>query len=334
MARRLIVLPDDSAEPIASAIAGASRTLQIKMFVFSDPALIEAVVAAQRRGVSVRVMLNRARRSGEHDNGTTRKTLERARIDVKDANPAFDLTHEKSLVVDEETAFVQSFNWTTRNLTETRDYAVATTHRHEVAEIVDCFEADWHRYAFEPRSTGHLVWCPGPGRERICRFIDRARHTLFVENERFQDLVVIEHLVRAARRGVKVHVLARPAHTLKAGKLVEAVGGLRIMEDVGIKIHKLKHLRLHGKVLLADAAAAIVGSINVAPGSFDGRRELAIEVHDETVLHRLHRVARHDWEHSHALDVYDTGLRADLENRIEGAAKRLAIERKYVRADN
>jgi phosphatidylserine/phosphatidylglycerophosphate/cardiolipin synthase-like enzyme len=195
-----------------------------------------------------------------------------------------------------------------------------------VAEIVDCFEADWHRDPFEPRRTGHLVWCPGPGRERICRLIDRARHTLFVENERFQDMVVIENLIWAARRGVKVHVMARPPHTLRVRKLVEAVGGLRIMDDVGIKIHKLKPLRLHGKMLLADAVAAIVGSINFAPGSFDGRRELAIEVHDEMVLHRLHRVARHDWEHSHPLDLSDAGLRADLEGRAEGTAERLAIE--------
>jgi phosphatidylserine/phosphatidylglycerophosphate/cardiolipin synthase-like enzyme len=73
------------------------------MLVFSDPALIEAVVAATRRGVSVRVMLNPARRSGERDNGTTRRTLEGARVDVKDANPVFDLTHEKSMVVDSRT---------------------------------------------------------------------------------------------------------------------------------------------------------------------------------------------------------------------------------------
>lgn len=332
MARRLIVLPDDSAEPILSAIAGARRTLRIKMFVFSDAALLEAVVAARRRGVSVRVMLNPARRRGERDNGATRKTLEGARVDVKDANSAFDLTHEKSMVVDEQTAFVQSFNWTTHNLTETRDYAVVTTHRHDVAEIMSCFEADWHRHVFDPRRTGHLVWCPGPGRERICRFIDRASHTLFVENERFQDMVVIEHLVRAAQRGVKVHVIARPSHTLKAEKLVEAVGGLRILDDVGIKVHKLKHLRLHGKMLLADAAAAIVGSINFAPGSFDGRRELAIEMRDDMVLNRLHRVARHDWEHSHALDLSDAGLRADLEDRAEGTAERLAIDRIGARA--
>jgi hypothetical protein len=40
-------------------------------------------------------MLNPARRSGEHDNEATRKALERADIDVRDGNPAFDLTHEK-----------------------------------------------------------------------------------------------------------------------------------------------------------------------------------------------------------------------------------------------
>jgi cardiolipin synthase A/B len=288
--------------------------------------LLHAVIAARRRGVTVRVMLNPARRSGEHDNDATRKALERVGIDVKDANPAFDLTHEKSMVVDDETAFVKSLNWATRNLTETRDYAVVTAHRQDVAEIVECFEADWHRHGFDPHHKSHLVWCPGPGRDRICQFIDEARHRLFVQNERFQDMVIIERLIRATRRGVKVDVMARPPHTLKRDKLVEGVGGLRIMDDVGIKIHKLKHLKLHGKMLLADGVAAIVGSINFAAGSLDGRRELAIETRDEGVLDRLHTVARHDWEHSHALDLSDEGLLADLEGRIEGSAQLLAID--------
>jgi phosphatidylserine/phosphatidylglycerophosphate/cardiolipin synthase-like enzyme len=326
MARSLIVLPDDSAKPILAAIDGASRTLRVKMFVFSDPELLKAVIEAKRRGVNVRVMLNPARRSGEHDNDATRKALEGVDIDVRDANPAFDLTHEKSMVVDEETAFVKSLNWATRNLTETRDYAVVTTRGRDVTEIIECFEADWHRHAFDPRHMSHLVWCPGPGRDRICRFIDDARHRLFVQNERFQDMVIIERLIRASRRGVKVDVIARPPHTLKRDKLVEGVGGLRIMDDVGIKIHKLKHLKLHGKMLLADGVAAIVGSINFAAGSLDGRRELAIETRDERVVDRLHNVARHDWEHSHALDLSDEGLLGDLEDRIEGSAQLLAID--------
>ena len=189
-------------------------------------------------------MLNPARRSAN----VTTNTSEGAgaeHVEVREANPAFDLTHEKSMVVDEASAFVMSLNWTTKNLTETRDYAVVTTRRRDVGEVIDGFEADWHRHAFEPRRDSHLVWCPGPGRDRICQFIDDARHSLFVQNERFQDTVVIERLVRAVQRGVKVQVVARAPHTLKREKVIEGVGGLRIMDDVGIKIHKLKHLKLH-----------------------------------------------------------------------------------------
>jgi phosphatidylserine/phosphatidylglycerophosphate/cardiolipin synthase-like enzyme len=122
--------------------------------------------------------------------------------------------------------------------------------------------------------------------------------------------------------------MARPPHTLKKEKLVEGVGGLRIMDDVGIKVHKLRHLKLHGKMLLADGVAAIVGSINFAAGSLDGRRELAIEVHDEDVLDRLDKVAKHDWAQSHALDLTDQGLLQDLEERIAGASEMLALHPK------
>jgi cardiolipin synthase len=329
MSRSLIVLPDDSAQPILDAINGATKSLRVKMFVFSDPALLKAVIEAQHRGVKVRVMLNPARRSGEAENEESRKMLSKAGVEVLDSNPAFDLTHEKSMVVDDRTAFVKSLNWETKNLTETRDYAVVTDHGHEVNEIIDCFEADWHRKSFDPGEHAHLIWCCGNGRNKIAEFIDQSKHTLFLQNERYQDSIIIERLVRAKERGVKVHVMARPPHTLKQEKLVEGVGGLRIMDDVGIKVHKLKHLKLHAKMLFSDGVRAIVGSINLAPGSFDSRRELAIEVRDDDVIERLHKVVHHDWENSHPLDLTDEGLLADLEDRKDAAD--LALHTKHAK---
>jgi len=319
MSRSLIVLPDETAKPILDAIDAARESLRIKMFEFSDPSVMKAVTGAHQRGVNVRIMLNPTRRSGEAENEETRKQLGDAGIEVIDSNPAFDLTHEKSMAVDGTTAFVKSLNWETKNFTETRDYAVVTCHRHEVNEIVECFEADWHRKDFSPYENSNLIWCSSNGRDRIARFIDIAKHTLFLQNERYQDAIIIERLVRAQGRGVKVHVMARPPHTLKKEKLIEGVGGLRIMDDVGIKIHKLKHLKLHAKMLLADGCRAIVGSINLTPGSFDSRRELAIEVRDDEIVERLQKVAHHDWENSHPIDLTDRGLLADLEDRKEGA---------------
>lgn len=324
--RSIIVLPDDTGQEIIDAIDHAKKSILIKMFLFSDPGLINAVIAAKERGVKVKVMLNPARRNGEEENEDTRKLLEAAGIEVRDSNPSFIITHEKSMVIDEELAFVKSLNWETKNLTETRDYAIITSHPLEVAEIVLCFDADWHRKNFDPGENTRLIWCSINGRARIAKFIDEAQHSLFVQNERFQDLVIIERLVRAASRGVKVHVMARPPHTLKIDKLVEGVGGLRIMGDIGIKIHKLRHLKLHGKMLLADGCRAIVGSINLTPGSFDHRRELAIEVHDPEVIDRLKKIAHFDWENSHTLDLTDEGLIDDLENHGGGGADKLVLD--------
>ncbi len=326
MHRSLIVLPDDTGQPIVDAIAAAKESLRIKMFLFSDPGLLAAVIAAQQRGVQVRVMLNPARRSGEVENKASRKALEDAGVEVADSNPAFDITHEKSLVIDGETALVHSLNWETRNLTETRDYAVVTSHRHEVDEIVQCFDADWKREKFDPGEDSHLIWCNINGRNRVAHFIDQATESLFLQNERYQDEVIIERLVRAAVRGVKIHILARPAHNLKKGKLVEGVEGLRILQDLGAKVHKLKGLKLHAKMMLADGARALIGSINLAPGSFDSRRELAIVVHDEAVVKRLEQVVHHDWSHSVSLDLSDEGLLADLAEIEEEATAELALE--------
>ncbi len=315
MSRELFVFPEATAKPLLAAVEAAQKTLRIKMFVFSDPELIAAVIAARKRGVDVRVMLNPARRSGETENEESRRQLVEAGVSVLDSNPAFDLTHEKSMVVDEAQAFVMSLNWETRNVSETRDYAIVTRHPHEVAEIIECYDADWKRTPFTPHPDSALIWCNSNGRERFAHFIDHAQHSLWLQNERYQDAVIIERVVRAARRGVKVHIIARPPHTLKAEKLIEGVGGLRIMSDVGAKVHKLKGMRLHGKMLLADGARAIVGSVNLAPGSFDARRELAIEVDDAHVVGPLERVAKHDWDHSEALDLTDEGLMADLKKR-------------------
>ena len=66
--RSIIVLPDETASEIVAAIDNSKDSLFIKMFLFSDPLLIDAVIAAKKRGVKVKVMLNPARKSGEEEN--------------------------------------------------------------------------------------------------------------------------------------------------------------------------------------------------------------------------------------------------------------------------
>ncbi len=317
MSRSLIVLPDDSAEPLLKLIHEARQSLRIKMFALSDSRILRALIGSHGRGVKARIMLNPARRSGEIQNTGSRHVLREAGIDVLDSNPAFDVTHEKSMVCDDTTALIGSANWETDNFVKTRDYAIVTRDAAEVGEIIECFEADWSRRPFEPPRSSNLIWSPGKGRAQIAEFIDSAKHSLYLQNERYQDAIIVEHLVQARLRRVKVHVMTRPSHSLHSEKLVEGIGDLRIMKDVGIGIRKIRHLRLHAKLLLADRSRAILGSINLTPGSFDKRRELAIRVKDSGIVERLSGIVSDDWKNSRALDLSDHGLQLDLKGHSD-----------------
>src|SRR5262245_53381509 len=102
MSHTLIVLPDDTIKAILEPVESAKRTLQIRMFLFTEPALLRAVIAAKQRGVHVRVMLNPARRNGKSENEKARKALLAAGVQVRDSSAAFALTHQKSMVIDEK----------------------------------------------------------------------------------------------------------------------------------------------------------------------------------------------------------------------------------------
>ena len=77
MSHTRLVMSDDTSVPILRAIHGAKKSICVKVFLFSDPELLGAVIEAKKRGVNVRVMLNPARRSGESENeeaASSRKT--------------------------------------------------------------------------------------------------------------------------------------------------------------------------------------------------------------------------------------------------------------------
>jgi len=320
----LIIQPDDGIQPILGTIDGAERSLDIKMFQFTDPVLIQAVIEAHRRGVAVRVMLNPSRFTGEHDNDEAFALFRDAKVPVQETNPKYPITHEKSMVVDGKQAFIMSLNWAPKYFERTRDYALVTNVPEEVAEVAACFEADWHRADFTPPAVSNLIWSVGKSRQAVIDFVHGAEKSLFVQHEKYVDTPVIEALVRAKmKRGVKVHATALPVHSLREFYRLDGVAGLRLLEDLGIHVHRLKHVHLHAKLILADKKRALLSSFNIYPKCFNERRELGIKFQDRDLVKRLVEVFESDWEQSKRIDLSDEGINKDLEKHT---AKKAAAQ--------
>ncbi|HYB41926.1 MAG TPA: phospholipase D-like domain-containing protein [Candidatus Methylomirabilis sp.] len=303
--RSLIVQPEDTVLPVLDLVTMATRSISIKQFTLDEPRLVRGLLNAHRRGVAVRVMLNPHRSSGDRANDATFAAFKRARVNVQWTNPAFVVTHEKSLVVDGTRALIATFNFAEKYFSETRDYGIVTTDRREVAQVAAGFEADWKRVRFSPDERARLLWSTGNSRRIMAKFIDEARKSLWVQHPKFVDATVLARLVEAHTRGVHVKILCGGKHGISDTDIPDTFSSLRILHRVGVKVHRQKHPKLHAKLLVADDRRALVGSMNIDRSAFDLRRELGIVVADRDIVKRLIDVFDRDWGRSHRWEPPD-----------------------------
>lgn len=302
---RLIVQPDDGLDPVREFISSAQTSLLIKQFTFTSDDLIEAVIGRRNAGVDVRVMLNAARSGGDRANDETFERFSAAGIDVQWTNPKFYVTHEKSIVVDGVAALVATFNLCEKYFTRTRDYGVITDDPGHVAQIVEVFDADWNHVDWVPADHHGLSWSNSNSRLDMARFIDSATHRLDIQHPKYVDAVILDRIVEAAHRGVKVHVLCGGRHGISDWDVLDTFASLRTLRRFGVKVHKQKNLRVHAKLLIVDEERAFVGSMNIDRSAFDLRRELGVTIADPTVVARLKAVFDEDWELSHHYEPPD-----------------------------
>jgi cardiolipin synthase A/B len=302
---RLIVEPDEGVAPVRELIDSAQTSLLIKQFTFTEPSLIQAVIDRRRAGVNVRVMLNAARSGGDRANDETYAQFEASDIAVQWASPNFYVTHEKSVVVDEQVALVATFNMCDKYFTRTRDYGVITDNPLHVAQIAEVFNADWDHADWTPTRYDGLLWSNSNSRLHMARFIDTAKHRLAIQHPKYVDAVILDHIAAAAGRGVNVHVLCGGRHGISDVDVLDTFASLRTLRRFGVKVRKQKNLRVHAKLLIVDDVHALVGSMNIDRSAFDLRRELGIAILQQDVVTKLKSVFDEDWSLSHHYDPPD-----------------------------
>jgi cardiolipin synthase A/B len=302
---RTLVQPHDGIAPVVALIDSAQSAVAVKMFTLTAPVLLAALEGAHARGVNVRIMLNPARSSGSRANDEAETRLRAAGVTVAWTNPRFAVTHEKSMVVDGRTALIATFNFCDKYFSQTRDYGLIVDDPNAVREILSGFEADWQRREFTPPPESVLVWSSANAREGMAALIDAARHSLRVQHPKFSDVTILDRLLAAQDRGVHVRVLCGGKHGISPSDMLDTFGSLRILQRSGVRVHKQQELRLHAKLLIADDACALVGSMNIDRSAFDLRRELGAMVSDPQALSVLRTRFDADWDESHHYDPPD-----------------------------
>ncbi len=268
-----------SSEPtIYNFINSATSTLDMTMYELKDTTAVSDLIAREKAGVKVRVILDREETS---TNASAYKTLKAAGVGVVYSSSAFTYTHQKTITVDSKESLVLTGNLTSEYYPTSRDYGVFDNDATDVAAIEKVFNADYPHTSITPSDGDNLLWSPTTAEDRLLSVINGATTSLDIEEEEFSDSAVIDAIANAASNGVScARGRGRPV-----GLFLRSVQGKNAGGTVGYS--SSTGFYIHAKAIVADYGLSTqtveAGSMNMTSNSLGSNRELGIILTDSGV---------------------------------------------------
>jgi hypothetical protein len=276
----LLILPDQGESAIYNFINSAHTSLDMTMYELRDTAMENDLIAREKAGVTVRVILDQAEKTV---NAAAFSALQAGGVGVTYSSTAFTYTHQKTITVDNDESYVSTGNMDTTYYNTSRDYGVFDTDANDVAAIIAVFNADYAKTSITPSDGDDLVWSPTDSQTRQLALINGATHTLDIEEEEFEDTALTNAVVAAENRGVTVRVVVEdPSDYTTDLNEVTAAGGKYTGYSSSTGFY------VHGKAIVADYgfsdAKVFLGSENWTDNSLNDNRELGLIISDSAVL--------------------------------------------------
>jgi cardiolipin synthase len=354
---RILTNGDEAYPEMLAAIEGAERSIGLSSYIMQADRIggrfIDALQAAQKRGVQVRVIV---------DGIGSGWLLSRAYHKLRAAGvpvgrfmhsympwrmPFLNLrTHKKILVVDGRIGFTGGINVADQNLVAThpRDPVQDTHFRIEgpvVAQLVFAFGRDWAFVADE--DLDGEIWFPpldpvgssvarvvtaGPDEDlekvefAVLQAIACSRDSIRIMTPYFlPDERLMTALSLAAMRGVDVQIVIpeKGNHRLLDWAVRANVSPL--LRD-GVRIWRCPPPFRHSKVMVVDGCWSLIGSSNWDMRSFRLNFELCVEVYDPKLSAALEALVKAN--QSRRLELKEISAR-NLPVRIRDAGARLLL---------
>jgi cardiolipin synthase len=319
-----------------AALGAARKSILLETYIYADGQLgrqfLEALLAAARRGVRVRVLVDAVGSWFLPDDFF--RALVAAGAEVRRFNPLhlwrFGVRdHRKLLVCDESIIFIGGFNvadeydgdGVTRGWC---DLGVRIKNPKLAGELADSFEelfalADFHRNpllrlrAFKrkrkaQKSTSGKLLSIRPGRgaspfqTALYRDLAHARDVRIVSAYFLPTRRVRRELLRVVRRGGRVQLLLAGKSDVPVSQMAARSLYHRLLK-AGVEIYEYQPQILHAKLILADGST-YVGSSNLDIRSLNLNYELMLRFEDKPVAAEAQEIFARALKHSRKIELH------------------------------
>lgn len=293
---RIIVEPDDHMQTIYRAVQSAKSSIEIVIYELDDSKLEKLLAQKASQNVSVRVILNKTQAFSGQTSPRQKAALDYLTshgVLAKLSSSRFTYTHQKTIVLDHQTAIIMTMNLAEKYYATSRDFGVIIASPPDISAIEQTFDADWSDKQLPSQNGKDLLWSPG-AETAMTNLINQAQKTLDIYNEEMYDDTITNALIAAEKRGVAVRIVMTYSTGEKPAfnKLVQNVILLRTYSSSS------KQLYIHAKMILADDHYAIIGSQNFSWTSLEKNRELGIFINESKSVRILKQTFDQDYSNA------------------------------------
>jgi phosphatidylserine/phosphatidylglycerophosphate/cardiolipin synthase-like enzyme len=283
-APQLLIGPTQFESNIDKLIAAEQTSIDVLIYEIDTKSIIDALVAAKKRGVKVRLVIDR------NESAPAKATLKGAGIEVHDSSPAFTYQHAKTMLFGSQAkALVLSGNLNDYTMNGERNYAVIDTDRQDVEQLHALFERDWNDKGDVDVSCTKLIIAPLNAKERTIALINSAKKTLDLSVMYVTEKDTVAAIKAQAAAGVAVRVLlADPKWIANNPDTATELAAAKI------PVKYFKALDLHAKLVIADSAS-LIGSENLSYNSLTQNREVGVISTEEPVVTGVEAQFEKDW---------------------------------------
>jgi len=273
----LLVQPDDGSAPLLTAIAKAESSIDLNVFRLAYPKIKRAIADAVLRGVAVRALIAKTNGSGDAPLRKLESQLLDMGVTVSRTDQDLLRYHGKVVIIDRATLYVLGYNFTRRDIEQSRSLGVATRQKSLVAEALRLFEADFDRLPYTP-GLDQLVVSPLNARSALLALIERARKRLLIYDPRLTDNLMQRAIERRAAAGVEVRIIGNLEKKLR-----------------NVEVARYPDGRMHVRAIVQDSRRAFIGSQSLRRAELDRRREVGVIVDHKDIVRGVTRVFENDW---------------------------------------
>jgi phosphatidylserine/phosphatidylglycerophosphate/cardiolipin synthase-like enzyme len=258
---RIAITPAERRAAVIDLIAAARSRLILSLFRCDDFSVLDALVAALARGVTLEVLTTDRAKGGRKRLDQIFTVLANSGATMHRYGDSVVKYHAKYMAADTRLALIGSANWTHKCLDKTCDFMLTTGDRGVVRALDQLFAADCAgRPLGSDAANDRLVIGPESARVRLAALLCSARRSIDIIDPQLTDPDMRGLLLE--RRDAGVRVTCRGRHD---------VGGLSA----------------HGKLIVVDGHTAVIGSLSLSALQLGFRRELAISTTDRRVVRSL-----------------------------------------------